>query len=346
MDISKVPVVGITGSVGKTTTKDMISCVLGEAFVVHKTQGNFNNETGVPLTVFALPENAQIAVIEMGMNHFGEIDKLASIVKPDICVLTNIGEAHIENLGSRDGILRAKSEMLAHAKDGGCTVINGDDEYLLKLQADNIIKAGFEHCDIFPSEIVENGFDGVEFYVNYKADKAKVSLCVPGNHMITNALIATGVGLKLGMNLEQIARGLEKFAPSKGRMHISKRDGYTVIDDAYNANPTSMAAAIRTLSTAQGRKVLVMGDMLELGKNEVKYHEDMGRLAAECNIDLILCVGRLSKAAYDCAKKLGANALHFDDLPSVQVQISTYLEQGDYVLVKSSHGTGLYKLEI
>ncbi len=346
MEISKVPVVGITGSVGKTTTKDMISCVLAEAFVVHKTHGNFNNETGVPLTVFAMPENSQIAVIEMGMNHLGEIDRLAQIVKPDICVLTNIGEAHIENLGSKDGILQAKSEMLAHAKDGGCTIINGDDEYLLKIKDDNIVKAGFINCDIFPDDITEKGFEGVEFFINYGAQKAKVKLSVPGNHMITNALIATGVGIKLGLNLKQIATGLEKFSPSKGRMHISRKNGYTVIDDAYNANPTSMAAAIRTLGKANGRKVLVLGDMLELGQNENKYHEEIGKLAVECGIDLTICVGVLSKNAYNAAKKLGADALHYSDLASVQSQIDSVVQQGDYILVKASHGTGLYKLEL
>ncbi len=324
----------------------MITCVLAEEFEVHKTQGNFNNETGVPLTVFDLPQSAEVAVIEMGMNHAGEIDRLANIVKPDICVITNIGVAHIENLGSKQGIFEAKCEMLPHMKAGGSVIVNGQDEYLGTLKSKGAITAGFDGCDIYATDIVSRGFDGVDFNINCENICHAVSLSVPGEHMIINALIAASVGQKLGMNMEQICAGLAKFAPSKGRMQVQKRDGFTVIDDAYNANPTSMAAAIRTLGGAQGRKVLVMGDMLELGKDAHKYHADMGVLAAECNIDLVVCVGELSKNTCDAAMKLGTQAMWFENLQSVQSEIANIVCEGDTVLIKSSHGTGLHGLVI
>ncbi len=342
MSLFDIPVIGVTGSVGKTTSKELIASVLGEKYVVHKTFGNLNNQTGVPLTVFSMPDDAQAAVIEMGMNHAGEIDALAEIVKPSVCVITNIGEAHIENLGSKQNIFSAKCEMLAHMKQGGRIVVDGEDPFLRALceTRSDVITAGFCDCDVSATDINELGFKGVNFSINHRASRVNVTMCVPGIHMVKNALIATAVGIALGMNLQEIANGIEKFTPSKGRMNIFEFNGMTVIDDSYNANPTSMKAAIETLVSATGRRVCIIGDMLELGQNAPAYHKQIGDYARECGIDQVLCVGELSKNML----LNNPDALHFDDVSALEQELDNILKPGDTVLIKASNGTGLHKL--
>ena len=287
----KIPFVGVTGSVGKTTTKDMVAAVLGEKFKVLKTEGNFNNEVGLPLTLLRLNRQHELCVLEMGMNHFGEIEYLSGIVEPDVALITNIGDAHIENLGSRENILKAKCEIFSHMKPGGLAVLNGDDALLTTLRGGLPFQTVFcgtaEGLEYRASQVWSDGEHKVDCRVDTPEGGFPVEIPALGNHMLYPTLMAAAVGQHFGMTGEEIARGVLRFAPTKMRMNILRRgDGITILDDAYNANPQSMRAAVEVLSKTGGTyKIAVLGDMFELGPLAPTLHAGVGAYLGRAGID-------------------------------------------------------------
>ena len=342
-DMFSIPFIGLTGSAGKTSTKEMIAAALAPRFNVLKTPANLNNETGVPLTLFLLEEQHEVAVIEMGTNHFGEIDLLSAIVKPDICLLINIGLAHIENFGSREGIFEGKTEMLRHRKTNGRIIVNGDDDLLVTL--DGTFRYGFgEHCNVRAINIKDNGLDGMAFTICYAGNCIDAYVPSPGIHSVSNALAAVSVGLVLGMELAELAEGISGYASIKGRMdrHVTAR--YTLIDDSYNANPTSMKVAIDVLKKLPGRRVCILGDMREMGEASAALHEEIGRYAAKSGVDLILCVGTESEQMFFGAHALmPERARYFGSQESLLEILPSLLQAGDTILVKASRGMKLEK---
>ena len=295
----EIPIVGITGSVGKTSTKEMIASVLSVKFNTLKTAGNFNNEVGLPLTVFNIRGEHEAAVLEMGISDFGEMHRLSKIARPNICVMTNIGQCHLENLGDRDGVLRAKSEIFDFAAEGAKAIVNGDDDKLRTLKSREDLDCttfGMEKTNDVYARTVENlGLDGLKCNISTPAGDFSAHIHIPGMHMVYNALAGTCVGLACGLTLKEIKTGIEKAETISGRNHLIHTENYTIMDDCYNANPMSMKASLDVLATALGRKVAILGDMGELGANERALHYTVGEHAAKKNIDLLLCVGTLSE---------------------------------------------------
>lgn len=337
-------VVGVTGSVGKTTTKEMIASVLSEKYNTLKTEGNLNNEIGLPFTVLNLNKNHEAAVIEMGMNHFGEISRLTRIASPDIAVISAIGESHIEFLGSKEGILKAKLEILEGLSDDGTVILNGDDEYLISLKGKLPFKTIYygitnNESDIFATaksvslnEIIftVRGTENFEFKIN-----------CGGEHNLKNALAAVAVGRELGLSNEEIARGLDKFENTGMRQKIIKKDGRTIINDCYNANPDSMRASLKLLSDIEGRKIAVIADMLELGESSKDAHTELGRLAADM-ADIIFVTGNMR----ECVKAGAGDAeiYVFEDVASLCAKLKEIWTEGDTVLVKASRGMRLERV--
>ena len=339
-DSLDIKVVGVTGSVGKTTTKDMIAAVLSQGFKTLKTQGNLNNHVGLPKTVFSLKEDDDIAVLEMGMNHFGEISALSRAAKPDVVVLTYIGESHIEFLGSRENILKAKLEILEGASKNAPVIVNDDNDLLssLNLEGRRIVRISLDNpkADIYAKNIVEGSegsrFDiyvGKEFFVN-------AYLSSIGLHNIRNCLIAVAVGLEFGLCEMQIAAGLAAYVPSGMRQNITKAHGITFIEDCYNASPTSMKASLGVLSSlAEGRKIAVLGDMLELGEISKSAHLEVGETSGE-NADILFTCGNLAKFINKGAESKGIVSKHLESLDELCAELVKTLKKGDTVLFKAS----------
>lgn len=341
-----IPVVGITGSVGKTSTKEMIAAVLSQKYCTLKTQGNFNNELGLPLTVFRLRDEHEMAVLEMGISDFGEMHRLAKIARPDTCVITNIGLCHLEFLKSRDGILKAKTEIFDFLKPEGHVILNGDDDKLVTVDEVKGIKPVFfgieNHSGIWADAIKPEGLKGISCCIHTEKGSFSVLIPIPGHHMVYNALAGTAVGLTYGLSLEEIKAGIESLQPVSGRFHIIETGKYTVVDDCYNANPVSMKASLDVLTDAMGRKVAILGDMGELGENEVEMHREVGVYAASRNLDLLLCVGELSQYMAEAARHAAPakTILHFATKEEMLKELPKILQEGDTVLVKASHFMG------
>ncbi len=312
-----IPFIGVTGSVGKTTTKDMIAAVLGERYKVLKTEGNFNNMIGLPLSVLRLNHSYEICVLEMGMDDVGQIDYLSGIVEPDVAVITNIGDAHIENLGSRENTLKAKSEIFNHLKQDGLAVLNGDDALLTTLRgqlAQRTVWCGHgEGCDYRVSDIVSDGETYIRCNVDTPNHHCNVEIPALGDHMVYPAMMAGAVGEYFGLTREEIERGILHFAPTKMRMNILRRDdGITILNDTYNANPQSMRAAIEVLATGKAKtKIAVLGDMLELGPLAPMLHAGIGELVARSGIQCLVCAGELSKNIADAAEAHGMSEVYW-----------------------------------
>lgn len=338
-----IPVVGITGSVGKTSTKEMIAAVLSQKYRTLKTAGNFNNDLGLPLTIFRLREEDEIAVLEMGISHFGEMHELAKIAKPDTCVITNIGQCHLEFLGDRDGVLRAKSEIFDYLKPDGHIILNGEDDKLEKLQEVKGIHPVFfgfgKENAVYADHVETKGLSGIACRIHTPEGNFEVTVPIPGLHMVLNALAGTAVGLQYGLTLKEIKKGIESLQPVSGRFHIVTTEHYTIIDDCYNANPMSMKSSLGVLKDALGRKIAVLGDMGELGMQEKELHYEVGTYAAELDIDRFLTVGPLCRNLADGirAQNPQADVRWYKDLLGLLADLDKQVQSGDTVLVKASH---------
>ena len=342
-----IPFIGISGSVGKTTTKEMISSVLSQKYCVHKTQGNFNNDLGVPLTLFALEEEHEIAVIEMGISDFGEMTVLSEIVKPDVCVLTNIGNCHLECLGDRDGVLKAKTEMFEYMNKDGVVVLCGDDDKLQTVsqvhgKAPVVFGLG-ESCSYTASNITSDSYSKTEFTVNYDGGQFDATVYALGKHMVSNALGATAIGKHFGLCDEEIAAGIEGYKPTGSRQNVIRTEKLTIIDDCYNANPASMRASIETLAGFAGRRVAILGDMKELGLAEEELHAQIGAFVVEKKIDLVIAVGELALNIYKEARP-HIDCEWFQTIEEAKLEMYEMLTIGDTVLVKASHSMNFQEI--
>ena len=345
----KVKFVGITGSVGKTSTKEFVAGVLGQSFKVHKTRGNQNNQIGVPLEILSITPDIDIAVLEMGISEFGEMEKLSALVRPDVALITNIGECHLENLIDRDGVLKAKTAVFNSMSEQGYAVLNGFDDKLCtvgNVKGRQPLRFGNECDNAYASDIVDNGLLGSDVTIHVKGVKNcndmsfKVHVPLPGKHMIINALAATVVGILFGMDTAAIKQGIEGVQATQGRSNVIASKKYVVVDDCYNANPTSMRAAIDMLKEAKGRTVAVLGDMFELGKDTALLHRKTGTYAAQKGIDVIVCVGELAKNMYEGAVEAAdmSKCLYFENKELLTEVIDDIFMKDDTILVKASNG--------
>lgn len=354
LDELALPVVGITGSVGKTSTKEMIASVLSQKYRVHKTAGNFNNEIGLPLTVFGLREEHEVAVLEMGISDFGEMSRLAAVARPSVSVITNIGICHLENLGTRDGILKAKTEMFDYLRDGATVILNGDDDKLCTVASvqgrmpvfygmgetlpDGAVY-GEKH--IFADAVDNKGLRGIDFNLHLPRDLRRVHVAIPGEHNVYNAMAASAVGLTFGLTADQICAGIEAARTIDGRTNLIEAHGCLVIDDCYNASPMSMKAAIDVLSQGEGRTIAVLGDMGELGADEKQLHYEVGSYVAKKHIDWLFAAGELSRelvrGVEDCSDFTTQYKYFGTDVDALRAHVCAFMHPGDTILVKASH---------
>ena len=366
-DSFDVKVVGITGSAGKTSTKEMIASVLAQKYKVHKTLGNFNNEWGLPITIFEMNDSHEIAILEMGVNHFGEMRRLSSVASPDICVITNIGVAHLEFFKTREGIFQEKSQMIQDMKNGGTIILNGDDDLLSRMGpvkgVDPVFFGISRDCEFYASDLASAGLKGTACTLHLPSgEDIRCLVPLPGIHMVSNALAGAAVGYSLGLTPEEIKRGIENLPSIPGRNHIISTDKLVILDDCYNANPISTNAAIDVLTMAIGRKVAVLGTMGELGSDEEQLHFNTGVYAAKQGIDLVCGIGRLGRAIAEGASgfdspgtgslvsgssdsysseltdSAGTKALWFETKEDFLSAMKDIIHKGDNVLVKASHG--------
>ena len=346
----RLPLVAITGSVGKTTVKELTAAILETKLNVLKTEGNFNNEIGLPLTLFRLDDSHEVAVTEMGMSGFGEIDRLATIARPDIAVMTNIGLSHIEMLGSQENIYKAKAELFSHLNPEGTVILNGDDP-ILKAHKHEIsqktLTAGLSpDCDITATDICSLR-DTVSFTVNYGTESVPVTLSFPGEHNVVNALLACGVGLSLGISLKEAATGLGAYIPSDRHMQIIPCGDVTIINDCYNAAPASMEAGIKVLTGYEGRKIAVLGDIKELGEFSDRAHRQVGEFVAKAGIDALFTLGENAKLIAEGAKAAGMDSgqiFTFDDIRLLNETLKSRLKSGDTLLIKASRAMALERV--
>lgn len=349
---SQAKIIAVTGSVGKTTTKEFIYAVVSASFKAHKTLGNYNNEIGLPLTVFELSPEDRVAVLEMGMSNVGEIERMSLIARPDIAVITNIGTSHIASLGTRENICSAKLEIAAGLAPDGCLIMNGD-EPLLFSQKDRI----GERAEYFGIHNRYADFRAVNIRISTPivydlifGDTAVTNIEVPtlGKHNVYNALAAYAVGVKLGMTDEKIRNGLRSFSGADKRQSIYETDGITVIDDCYNASPESMRAAIEVLISVAGEKkgtpTALLGDMLELGEYSQLMHDQLGRTAAQLGVRKLFCYGSMADVVAEAAIKNGIRAdnvfvcLDSNNPELMADMIAGSVQKGDVLLVKASRG--------
>ncbi len=335
-----IPVIGITGSVGKTTTKEMIAAVLSQRFNTHKTQKNLNNELGVPWTLLRLDDGHQVSVVEMGISDFGEMRRLTHMVRPTIAVFSVIGDAHLEFLGNRDGVMRAKREIFEGMDENGLAVLNGDDPIQRKCHP-NMRRVTYglgEGCDVRGADVRNLGEDGMRMTVRHSGGTFEVAIPAFGSHLASAALAAAAVGLELGLTGKEIARGVAQYQTVGDRARVIHAGDMTIVSDCYNANPNSCQAAVDSLMQLEGkRRVCVLGDMLELGPRTEELHHGVGEYAAKAGVDLVIGCGPLSRAIADGAKAAGSDVLYYEDKARLIAALGDILRPGDCVLVKASH---------
>ncbi len=340
--------IAITGSAGKTTTKEMIATLAGTERRTFKSWGNFNNLIGCPLCIDNTPDDAEVVVSEMGMNHKGEIAQLAGLTHPDVGVYTNIGPVHIEFFGTIEKIAEAKRELLENVKPGGTIILNGDNEYVMNISRGfegRKVTYGIDHdADFRGINIREKGLLGTAFEVSGQT----FELSLPGRHNLENLLAAIAAARSVGISWEGIARGVRALKPANHRGVILDAGGATIYDDTYNSNPYALGSALTLMAQAgvAGRRIAVIGDMLELGDNELDYHRDAGR-AIPKSVDTVIGVGKRSRALLEGAAEVGfgnGNLKHFDDAQSAGEFLKTFIRPGDLVLIKASRGIGLDRI--
>jgi UDP-N-acetylmuramoyl-tripeptide--D-alanyl-D-alanine ligase len=327
--------------VGKTSTKEMIASVLAQKYKVHKTAGNLNNELGVPLTLFGMEEDTEVAVVEMGISDFNEMSRISEMVQPTVEVITIIGDCHIENLGDRDGVFKAKTEMFENLRQGGTVILNGDDDKLCQVaevKGKKPVFYGLNNGEYTAKNIKSNSGESVEADLIYGDKSLHVTIPAIGTYMVSNALAGMAVGKEMGLTDEEIIRGVESYKTVGSRANLIDNGYIKIIDDCYNANPTSVKASIDTLMNFQGRKVCILGDMKELGKNELALHFETGVHAKKA--DVIIAVGPL-------AKSLGEGAetdLYFETKELAIKALPKLINKDDVVLVKASHSMEFEKI--
>ncbi|MDF1591283.1 MAG: UDP-N-acetylmuramoyl-tripeptide--D-alanyl-D-alanine ligase [Desulfobacterales bacterium] len=349
-----ISVVAITGSNGKTSTKEMTAAVVAQRFRALATSGNLNNEIGLPLTLLKLEPRHQWAVLELGMNHAGEIRRLAEICRPDVGIITNIGRAHLEGLGSLDGVMRAKGELLEKINPGGRAVLNADDPRVMELAKKTDLAVtffGFSEDAAVRALAVKSTAATVSFRLILPAEEINITLAAAGRFMVYNALAAAGVGLTLGFSAAEIKTGLESFKAVGGRMNIIQtRKNVSVVDDTYNANPASMQAAIAALGELKGNKrgILVIGDMLELGHGSETLHREIGAFSARAHTDRLYLTGDYAEAVKAGALEGGTDAgtIFSGTHAEILADLTGRLKTGDWVLVKGSRGMAMEKIVI
>jgi UDP-N-acetylmuramoyl-tripeptide--D-alanyl-D-alanine ligase len=334
-------VIAITGSNGKTSTKDFVAATLARKFRITKTEGNFNNHVGLPQTMLAANLDDEIAVWEIGMNHPGEIAALAKLAAADVAIITNVGIAHIEFMGSREAIAAEKGSLAEAVGPSGTVILNADDPFsegIAKLTRARIVLAGIENGSVRASEVRQSA-NGSEFTILEGAHRCRAQLPVPGVHMVQNAMLAIAAGRAFGLSLEECAAGLASTPLTKARLQITEINGIQFIDDSYNANPDSMKAALRTLIEldADGRRVAVLGEMGELGEESERGHREVGETAAELNVDELIAVGPSGAAIAHAAEKAGLENSKAVDSPEKAAELlGENAVPGDLILVKGS----------
>lgn len=340
-----LPVVAVTGSVGKTTTREMIAWALSSEKKVFQTIGNQNSQIGVPLTLSRMTKEDEAAVLEIGMSERGQIETLTTMIRPNIAVVTVIGVSHIMQLKSQENICLEKMDIIKGLPEDGKVFLNGDDPFLIpyegKLPFDTYFYGMGENCQYRATEISQDE-DGMHFVMEIQGEGSyPVHLSVLGDHNVKNALVALGVAHQMGVSVEKAAKALETFHGQRQKM--VKVNGYTLIEDAYNASPDSMKAALRVLSGMKGRKIAVLADMLELGEKEKEYHRQVGLAIGESGVDELYCVGELSRCYIEGAKEKNPkiSAWHFSTNQELTDALKPCLKAGDQVLIKGSNGMKL-----
>lgn len=343
----QIPVVGITGSVGKTSTRGMVSSVLRQCYQTHMTSGNHNNEIGLPMTVFELNREHEISVLEMGMSHFGEISRLTKIAAPDTAIITNIGQSHMENLGSQEGILKAKLEITDGLQSDGTIIMNGDDPLLWDAKDDLEFETLYygirnKNCDLCAYDVCTYS-DSSEFKCKIDGKEHSFFIKVPGEHHIHNALAAILVGIKYNVNIEDMKKGIREFLTENLRQKIIELSKYRIIRDCYNASPTSMRSAfdVMQLQKCKGRKIACLADMLELGKISEQAHYQVGKQAVEYGADRLYAVGRYAGKMAEGARDAGMDSkdiFTFGSNAELKERLQELIQENDLILVKGSRG--------
>lgn len=342
----KVKKVAITGSNGKTTTKEMTKAVLSMKFNTHATQGNFNNHIGVPMTLFQLKHSHEAAVVEMGTSGPDEIRPLSLAVEPDVAVITNIGASHLERLGDLDGVFNEKINIVAGLKKGGTLIVNADDAHLCKVRNTKnykVLTFGVHRGIIKPEKLSWNENSCADFYIG----RTHFTLNVPGDHNLYDALAAIAVGETFRIPKGEMAKALAEFRSTTMRMEVKIANGFKIVSDCYNANPSSTKMALQTLGNMKlnGRRIAVLGDMLELGKESSNLHKQIGIMVPDMNFDMLLAVGKEAKNYVEGAKSRGMkNVKHFDVVEDVVNFLSETVAEGDVLLVKGSRGMHMEKV--
>lgn len=344
-----IPVVAITGSTGKTTTKDLVAAVLSRRYKVHKNTANFNNRIGVPLTLLKLNSSHEVLVIELGTSCPGEIKRLSQITRPTVAVLTNIGESHLEFLKTSDGVFKEKLQIVNHMDQQGVVIFNKDDPYLSKISSlklkQKLISYGIQSpCDYKAEHINLEGNASIHFRLN---KKERFILKSSALHMVYNALAALGTARLFGVDVKQVKKAFSQFSPLSHRHCLTRIGSYCLIDDSYNSNPVSLRSAIHSLNSleSRGRKIFVCGDMLELGRHTERLHRQMGRLMAASDVDILLTVGKYSRFMAQAARKKGRLKIHhFPSVVSAQYRLERYLQPHDTIFIKGSRGMHLERM--
>ena len=332
----EIPFIGVTGSVGKTTAKEMLAAALSGKYEVFKTPGSMNGQIGIPVSLIGLRGDYGVAVIEMGVSLFGEMTRLTNMVHPDMAVFTNIGDAHLEALGDRPGILRAKSEILQGMGSNAVIFANGDDALLSKADfgRKTILFGLGENCAVRAADVQQCG-ESLSCRILAEGRDFAVTVPAYGTYMIYSVLSAAAVSIELGLSDEEIARGLARYETVGRRSRVVRTGHCTLVDDCYNANPTSDCAAIDSLSSLPGRRVCILGDMLEMGENAPALHRSVGEYAASHGVELVITQGELAKYIAEGAGEIG---VHYPDRAALLTALPKLLREGDVVLVKASHG--------